>query len=209
MSTNQHYLWLKWVQKLQAIAQNGLTYTKDVFDKQRYEELQQIAAEIASQYSDAPQEKILHRFEHETGYATPKVDVRGAVFNDNKILLVQEKSDQLWSLPGGWVDIHESPSEAVIKENSEESGFSCKANKLIALYDMEHHEHPPQSAHIYKIIILCELIAGKPETSVETSDVRFFAEDNLPPLSIDRITYKQIKRIFEHKRNINLPTDFD
>lgn len=209
MSTHQQYYWLKWVQQLQAIAQTGLTYTKDVFDKQRFEAIQQIAAEMAAHFSEDPQEKILSLFQNEIGYATPKVDVRGVVFQEDKILLVQEKSDQLWTLPGGWVDIHDSPSEAVEKEIVEESGFICKAKKLLALYDMERHTHPPQVAHIYKLIILCDLIGGEPRTSIETSAVGFFAEDNLPPLSINRITGEQIKRIFVHKRDVNLATEFD
>lgn len=205
----QQYQWLKWVQQLQAIAQNGLTYTKDVFDQQRFEAIQQIAAEIAAHHSDVPQEKILTLFQKESGYATPKVDVRGAVFQQDKILLVQEKVDQLWTLPGGWVDIHDSPREAVEKEIVEESGYVCKAKKLLAVYDMERHAHPPQVAHIYKMIILCDLINGNPTTSIETTAVAFFDEHNLPALSINRITHDQIKRIFEHKRNMNLPTDFD
>ncbi len=209
MPFSEKHQWLKWVQQLQAIAQTGLTYTKDVFDKQRYKMIQQITAEIAANYSDVPQEKIISLFQNEIGYATPKVDVRGAVFQNDKILLAQEKSDQLWTLPGGWADIHESPSEVVEKEIREESGYICKAKKLIAIYDMEKHAHPPQAYHVYKLIILCELIDGKATTSIETSAVDFYSEDDIPPLSINRITIEQIKRIFEHKHNTHFATDFD
>jgi ADP-ribose pyrophosphatase YjhB (NUDIX family) len=209
MNQDTKYQWLKWVQQLQAIAQNGLTYTKDVFDQQRFEEIQKIAAEIAAHHSDYPHEKIVTLFQDQKGYATPKLDVRGAVFQDNKILLVQERSDQLWTLPGGWVDIHDSPSAAVEKEIVEESGYICKAKKLLSILDMNKHAYPPQMTHLYKIFILCEMTGGNPAVSIETMDVRFFAEDDIPPLSIKRTSTEQIKRMYEHKRNPNLPTDFD
>jgi ADP-ribose pyrophosphatase YjhB (NUDIX family) len=205
----QQYQWLKWVQQLQAIAQNGLTYTKDVFDKERFEAIQHLAAEIAAHHTDTPQHKIVNIFEDQTGYATPKMDVRGVVFQDNKILLVQEKSDQLWTLPGGWVDVHESPSTAVEKEIVEESGYICKAKKILALYDMNKHSYPPHSAHVYKLYILCELIGGEAATSIETTAVQFYEENNIPKLSLRRTTPEHIKQMFEHKRNPDFPTDFD
>ncbi len=207
--SGQQYQWLKWVQQLQAIAQNGLTYTKDVFDKERYKSIQHLAAEIGAHYSDIPQQKIANIFEDQIGYATPKLDIRGVVFQDNKILLVQEKSDQLWTLPGGWVDVNESPSTAVEKEIVEESGYICKAKKILALYDMNKHSYPPHSSHVYKLYILCELIGGEAKSSIETSAVRFYEEDNIPKLSLKRSTPEHIKRMFEHKSNPEFPTDFD
>jgi ADP-ribose pyrophosphatase YjhB (NUDIX family) len=192
-----------------AIAQNGLLFTQDVFDKERYLQIQKIAASILAEKSSCTFDKILELFNYERGYATPKLDARGAVFKDNKILLVKERSDQRWALPGGWVDINESPSEAVCKEILEESGFKTKAVKLMALLDKNKHAHPIQLPHTYKIFFICELISGKKKPSIETSEIEFFEQDKLPDLSLTRVTKSQIDRAFEHKENMALPTDFD
>ena len=192
-----------------AIAQNGLHFTQDVFDRERYIQIQKIAASILAEKSHLDFDKIIDLFREESGYATPKVDVRGAVFKDNKILLVKERSDERWSLPGGWVDINDSPSEAVCKEIFEESGFETKAIKLIALFDNNKHPHPPQLRHIYKSFFICELIGGKKTPSIETSAVDFFERDKLPELSLIRVLKSQIERAFEHKQDMTLPTDFD
>lgn len=192
-----------------AIAQNGLSFTKDVFDKERYQQIQNIAASILAEKSSFDFDKIIDLFHREKGYATPKLDVRGAVFKDDKILLVKERADGLWSLPGGWVDVNESPSEAVCKEIFEESGFKTKAIKLMALFDKNKHAHPIQLPHIYKIFFICELVGGQKKSSIETSDIDFFARDNLPELSLGRIIKSQIDRAFEHKEDMTLPTDFD
>ncbi len=192
-----------------AIAQNGLLFTNDVFDRERYAQIQKIAASILEEKSTLNSDLIMDLFSCEKGYATPKLDVRGAVFKDNKILLVKERSDQLWSLPGGWVDINESPSEAVCKEIFEESGFKTKAIKLMALYDKNKHSHPSQLPHTYKLFFICQLIGGEKKTSIETSEVEFFQQDQLPDLSLNRVVHSQIARAFDHFRDINLPTDFD
>lgn len=200
---------VNWISQLQAIAQNGLTFAKDPFDIERYQQLNSIAAEMASQLTEMPAEKILHLFDQEVGYLTPKIDVRGVVFQDSKILMVKETSDQCWSLPGGWVDVNESPSFAIEREIKEESGFDAKAIKLLALYDRLKHDHPYQLPHAYKCFIHCELMGGKAATSIETAEIDFFALDNLPKLSEGRVTKKQIARMFEHKKNPAWPTDFD
>lgn len=192
-----------------AIAQNGLLFTKDPFDKERYLQIKKIAASILAEKSTLSPDIIIDLFSCEKGYATPKVDVRGAVFKDDKILLVRERSDQLWTLPGGWIDINESPSEAVCKEILEESGFETKAIKLMALFDKNKHPHPPQLPHTYKVFFICELIGGEKKSSIETSEIDFFARDQLPHLSLNRVTETQIERAFEHIHHINLPTDFD
>ena len=201
--------WLEWAQKIQAVAQNGLTYTENAFDVERYKYLQEVAAEIITHHTNVEQSYLLDLFTKETGYATPKVDVRGAVFQENKILLVKERSDGCWTLPGGWADIGESPSESVVKEILEESGYHTRATKLIAVYDRDKQGHPPHPDYIYKLFFQCELIGGSASTSIETEDVGFFAEDNIPQLSLGRILPNQITRIFEHYRNPNLFTDFD
>ncbi|MEM7716363.1 MAG: NUDIX hydrolase [Cyanobacteria bacterium P01_A01_bin.68] len=201
--------WLEWAQKIQATAQNGLTYTKNVFDIERYQYLQELAAEIIANHTNVEQSYLQDLFNQETGYATPKVDVRGAVFQDNKILLVKERSDGCWTLPGGWADIGESPSESVVKEILEESGYHTKATKLIAVYDRDKQGHPPHPNYIYKLFFQCELIGGSASTSIETEDVGFFAEDNIPELSLGRILPNQITKLFEHYRNPSLAAEFD
>ncbi|NCT57894.1 MAG: NUDIX hydrolase [Legionella sp.] len=192
-----------------AIAQNGLLFTKDIFDKERYLQIQKIAASMLAEKSNLTSNKIIDLFSCEKGYATPKLDVRGAVFKDNKILLVKERSDQLWTLPGGWIDINESPSEAVCKEIFEESGFKTRAVKLMALFDKNKHVHPTQLPHTYKIFFICELIGGEKAASIETSEIDFFEKDNLPDLSLRRVIKTQIERAFVHREDMTLPTDFD
>jgi ADP-ribose pyrophosphatase YjhB (NUDIX family) len=203
--------WLEWAQKLQAIAQNGLTYSENPFDIDRFQQVQHVAAEMMAVHSTLEPMDILDLFKQEIGYATPKVDVRGAVFQDNKILLVKERFDGLWTLPGGYVDVGEPPSEAVEREVYEESGYQTRAVKLLALYDRNHprHNHPPFEYHIYKLFFRCELISGSPTNSIETEEATFFAEDEVPTLSLSRVVPDQIARLFEHYRNPNWPTDFD
>lgn len=201
--------WLIWVKELQALAQNGLTYGRDPYDHERYTALQKIAAEIAARYTEVPLPLIQKLFAQESGYATPKVDVRGVVLRNDRILLVRERSDGLWTLPGGWVDVNDAPSTAVEREVREESGYETRAVKLLALYDRNRHNHPPHAAHIYKLFFLCQLVGGSPMHSTETNGVDFFAEDQLPPLSTTRVTATQIARAFAHYRNPTWPTDFD
>ena len=204
-----NFQWLTWVRQIQAIAQTGLTYTKDVYDIERYHALSTLAAEIAAQHTDTPFTLIRDLFTAEVGHATPKVDVRAAVFCAEKILLVRERADGLWTLPGGWADVGESPSLAAVREAAEESGYQTRAIKLLALYDRDKHGHPPHPFHIYKLIFQCELLGGAPTQSEETDGVDFFAEHQLPPLSMGRVTAAQIVRLFAHYRNPHWPTDFD
>lgn len=200
--------WINWSQKIQAIAQNGLTYAKDKFDIERYKQLQNIAAEIISNHTNHSFKEVRDYITNEAGYATPKIDVRGVVFQDKKILMVKEKFDNLWTLPGGWADIHETPRENVEREVYEESGYIVHATRLLALYDRSKHGHEPEYPHhVYKLFFLCDIVGGKPKISIETSGVNFFDINNLPPLSIARITKKQIHRMVELL--VNNQTDFD
>ncbi|NPV57237.1 MAG: NUDIX hydrolase [Anaerolineae bacterium] len=203
------YKWLEWANKLQAISQNGLAYATNPFETQRCLEIQQIAAEIIAGHTHHAYQDILDLFGSEAGYATPKLDVRGVVFQDDAILLVREVADGGWTLPGGWVDIDESPREAVEKEVREESGYIVRATRLLAVYDRNKHPHPPYIHHIIKLFILCELIGGAPAESIETSGAVFFPQHAIPPLSIPRVTHDQIARMFEFHRSPTLPTDFD
>lgn len=203
--------WLSWAQKLQSIAQNGLFYSENPFDHDRYRQVQQVAAEIMATYADIQFDAVLELFQQETGYATPKVDVRGAVFQDDRILLVKERIDGGWTLPGGWVDVGEPPSLAIEREVFEESGYQTKAIKALMVVDRSHprHGHPPLPVQIYKLFFLCDLLGGTATESNETDGVGFFAEDEIPPLSLSRVVPSQITRLFEHYRNPDLPTDFD
>lgn len=201
--------WLAWAREIQAIAQSGLAFTQDQFDRERYERLRELASEIFAEHSNTPAEKIVKLFAEQCGYATPKVDVRGAVFRENRILLVREIHDGLWTLPGGWADVNESPASSVEREILEESGFQTRAMKIAAVWDRDRHGHDPHPFYSYKLFFLCELTGGTAQHSIETDGVNFFALDALPPLSLSRITPAQIRRMFEHHQNPALPTDFD
>lgn len=200
--------WIEWTKRLQAIAQNGLTYAKDKFDIERYKQLQEIASEIISNYTNHDFHEVQNYLNNETGYATPKIDVRGVVFKKDKILMVKDKADDRWTLPGGWADILQSPSENVEREVWEESGYKVKATRLQAVYDRNKHGHHPEDPkYVYKMFFLCEIIGGSPQTSIETSAVDFFGLNELPEISVTRVTDKQIRRMFELK-DIN-QADFD
>ena len=202
--------WLQWARQIQAIAQTGLHFASSEYDRERYQQLQTIAIQIFGEYSDTDVSTIRAVFDREHGYATPKVDVRGVVFAEQKILLVKERSDGLWTLPGGWADVNDSPSEAAEKEIREESGYIAKADRLLALFDRTRHPHLPAFPfHVYKLFILCRLTGGEAKTSYETTDVGFFAKDQVPPLSISRVTAQQIQFCFNQLQNPNAPAVFD
>ena len=201
--------WLDWSQRLQAIAQCGLTYTENPFEIERYHAVQQLAAEIMAAHSDLEMTQVRSLFEGQEGYATPKVDVRGVVFSNDAILLVKELRDNRWTLPGGWADIGDSPAEATEREVREESGYVVRATKLLACYDRNRHGHPPFVFHIYKLFFQCQLLGGQPANSAETSEARFFGQDEIPALSLPRVTPAQIDRFFDHYRHSDWPTDFD
>jgi ADP-ribose pyrophosphatase YjhB (NUDIX family) len=202
--------WLRWARELQAIAQNGLLFTKDVYDEERFEALRSIAAEIMAAGSGTPIDRIAGLFADQAGYATPKVDVRGVVFRDNELLMVREAQDGRWTLPGGWADPNESPAASVTREVFEEAGFKTRATKLLAIYDRATHGHEPRYAFtVYKLFVRCEIESGEPTPSHETLEVAFFPENQIPELSTARVTNGQIARCFEHLRRPELPADFD
>ncbi len=202
--------WLAWARALQSLTQNSLAYTNNPFNIERLQQIQQVAAEILADYAGEDMGKLHGLFADQSGYATPKVDVRGAVFRDNKILLVSENLDAgHWTLPGGWADVTDSPSEAVIREIREESGFEARPVKLAAVYDRNRRGHPPYFFSIYKFFFICDLTGGAAQNSIETSGVDFFGEHELPELSIARVTPEEIATLFDHYRHPELPTEFD
>jgi ADP-ribose pyrophosphatase YjhB (NUDIX family) len=203
--------WLRWARELQAIAQIGHTYSgENHFDRERYARVREIAAEMLAAGAGFDTSAVVRFFDAEEGYATPKVDVRGVVFQHGRLLLVREASDGLWTLPGGWADVNQSAGESVVREVHEESGFQTRALKLLAVLDRSRHEHTPTFPfHVYKLFVRCEIVGGRPETSAETTAVGFFDETDLPPLSVSRVTAGQIRRMFEHLRHPDWPTDFE
>ncbi|GGE21461.1 putative ADP-ribose pyrophosphatase YjhB [Aureimonas endophytica] len=204
--------WLTLARELQAIAQTGLAFTRDVYDRERYERLRGLASGLTGRLSEWPAALIEDLFVGESGYATPKVDVRGAAFDgEGRILLVREIADEgRWTLPGGWADVNLSPAENVVKEMREESGYEVAARKLAAVWDRTRQNHPPKVFSCCKVFFICDLVGGAPATSIETSEIGWFREDALPEdLSLARVLPGQLRRMFEHRRDPALPTDFD
>lgn len=198
---------IKIAKRIQAISQTGIRFTKDNFDKQRYEELRELSVQLTAQVTDAKLEKIRDLFTYEDGFQTPKVDIRAVVINDNKILLTKEKSDSKWSLPGGYADVNYSPSEIAVKEVFEETGLNVKVNRIIAIIDTNKHNFPTLEYHFYKIIILCDLIDGNLRGSDETEESSFFNFNNLPELSLKRNSNELIDLIKLKLKNITTYTD--
>ena len=201
--------WLRIAREVRAIAQTGLAFNADGFDHQRYQRLRELAALLMAQGSATEHESILELLRQEKGYATPKVDVRGAAFQDGRVLMVREISDGKWTLPGGWADVNQTAGECVVREIAEESGFTARALKLAAVYDYQKRNPSPHIDSIYKMFFICEIVGGAACASDETSEVAFFARHELPPLSLGRTTAAQIDRMFEHRDNPQLATEFD
>ena len=191
------YQWLDWAKRIQALSQSGLAFSKDIYDRERYEELQKISAEMIAAHSELDVAQVTSLFAKEVGYQTPKVDVRGVVFQDNQILLVKENEDEKWSLPGGFCDVGLSPSENIVKEIKEESGFDVRVVRLLAVFDKNKHPHPPEMYHYYKLFILCEITGGEAALGIETTNVQFFDQTTIPALSEQRNTDSQIQTMFE------------
>jgi len=195
------YQWLELARELQSIAQAGLTYSKDKYDLERFEQIKHLAKQVINEYAEMPLERIDTLLDLEKGYLTPKVDVRGVIFRGDKILLVQETADGKWSLPGGWADVGHTASEVVEKEVWEESGLNVKVTNLLAVLDKKCHPHPPDLYYAYKLFFLCKEIGGEMKKGMETLDVQFFALGELPELSTGRNTRGQIEMMFELRNN--------
>lgn len=200
--------WIEWAKELQSIAQAGLTYGKDSYDKERYQRIRDISAEILSEYTDIPTEKIKTLFCNESGYQTPKIDTRAAVFDDNKILLVHE-ANGTWSLPGGWCDIDCSPADNTIKEVKEESGLDVTVDMIISVQDRDKHNSPKYAYSITKIFYLCSLIGGNFIPNIETTGFEWFSLENLPELAEEKCNSEQIAMCFDAYHSENWKTQFD
>ncbi|USD43214.1 NUDIX hydrolase [Vibrio sp. SCSIO 43135] len=194
--------WFSWVKRLQAISQTGQAYSKDKFDLERFDELASISHQMLAALADAPVSKVENLFIPESGYPTPKVDLRAGVIKDNKILLVREREDNCWTLPGGWADVCETPSQGIIREAYEESGFNVSNPKLVAIKDRDSHPYVPKyPQHIYKMFFLCTFESGVPTSNIEISDIDFFDLGNLPELSKSRVLRDDIELMFKHFNN--------
>jgi ADP-ribose pyrophosphatase YjhB (NUDIX family) len=205
---NQPSKWIDWAREIFSLSQSGITYSENQYDIERYKRLQEITAEMIASASNISKETVLDSFSMQAGYITPKVDVRGAVIREGKILLIQERADGNWAMPGGWADLGNSPASVAEREVWEESGFRVKAEKVVAVIDANRIE-PFEFYHAYKLIFLCRLLEGEPRTSHETLAVDFFDPDHLPPLSIYRTNETMLREVFAHVKNPDRPTAFD
>jgi ADP-ribose pyrophosphatase YjhB (NUDIX family) len=217
MQSPQIPQWLTWAREIEAIAQTGLHFSSEhidpeqdrEYDQQRYSRLIEIASEIYEKHSQIEKTRYIESFNAEQGYATPKIDVRAAIFEENKILLVQEKVDHSWSMPGGFADVNELPSKMIEREVFEESGIIAKAKKVVGIFDANHDREPLAVHHAYKIIYLCEITGGLLRGSNETVSSRFFPVDELPVFSETRTDLRHIWEAYQHILDPNRPAFFE
>ena len=195
--------------RLLALSQTGLHFSAEEYDRERYREIGDIATRLLELQSNVAADAVRQAWFVEDGYATPKVDVRGAIFRDNRVLLVRERVDGKWTVPGGWADVNDAPSSAILKEIEQESGFTARVLKLAAIYDRNKRNHPAYLFHSWKLFFVCEITGGEARTSYETTAVEFFPLDALPELSTGRSNAEQIRRMHQHHLDPTLPTEFD
>jgi len=201
--------WLEWARRIQAIAQTGLNHTQGDYDRMNYEQLMRVAADMLQRGAGLNPEESLPLFKVQPGYATVKVDVRGAVIRQGRLLLVKERADGRWTMPGGWADVGDLPSQSVEREIREEAGIEARVNRVVGVWDANREGRPMEFYHAFKIVFLCKDLGGEPHTSVETSDVGFFDFDKLPELSTHRTGPGHIAEIRAHLADPNRPAYFD
>jgi ADP-ribose pyrophosphatase YjhB (NUDIX family) len=203
--------WLLWAREVQAAAQTGLAFAGNPYEIERYEALQALAARMMAEAAGEDYALVHSAFSAQKGYATPKVDVRAALFRDNEVLLVSENSDGgRWTLPGGFADVNSSPSDNAIREMEEEAGFVVKTTKLVGVWDRDKRGHTkPYPFHIYKLFFLCDFVGFCEKSNLETGDPKWFPVDQLPELSMDRTHPWHIERLYAHYRDPTLATEFD
>jgi ADP-ribose pyrophosphatase YjhB (NUDIX family) len=201
--------WLQWAQEIQALSQTGLAFSTIPYDVERYTRLAEIAAEIVAGHTSLIPGEVLQDFAAQAGYATPKVDVRCAVIHQGQILLVQERVDGRWCMPGGWADVGDLPSETAVREVREESGFHVVARKLAGVFDANRGGRPLSLYHAYKLVFLCDLVGGEARPSHETLAAGFFSFDNLPPLSSNRTNARHLDEVRAHLQDPTRPAAFD
>jgi ADP-ribose pyrophosphatase YjhB (NUDIX family) len=201
---------LEYAKRIEALSQIGLTYSPNPYDLERYTELKEISFKLMALVTQLSVEKLQIHFDDKKEYITPKVDVRAVVFNEaNEILLVKESADGHWSLPGGWADIGYSPREVAVKEVREETGLAVRSTRLLAVLDKSKHPHPPALEYAYKIFVECQPLSGQLGGSFDILDCGWFTQDNIPPLSLERITHEQIDLMFDYRKDPELPVSLD
>lgn len=200
--------WLDWAKELQFIAQAGLTYSKDLYDIERFQRIRDLSAEIMADYSGMPVNIVKDLFCNEVGYQTPKLDTRAAIFKDDKILLVKERNGA-WSLPGGWVDVLETVKSNAEKEVREEAGLEVKATRIIALHDKNKHNTKPFAYNVLKVFVECEVVCGSFRENIETVESRYFSKDELPELAEEKNTAEQVLMCFAAHNNPDWKVGFD
>lgn len=208
LNMNRNECWLNWIVELQSLAQAGLTYGRDVYDLERYTRIREISAQMLSDLSQLPVEQVRKLFCNESGYQTPKIDTRAAIFKDDCILLVQENNGK-WSLPGGWCDVNVSVGENTVKEVREEAGLHVIAERIIAIQDRAKHNQPPYAYGICKIFVQCRAVGGEFLPNIETLQSGYFSENDLPQLAEEKNTREQIRMCFEAYRDTDWKTQFD
>jgi ADP-ribose pyrophosphatase YjhB (NUDIX family) len=204
--------WLHWVRALQGVAQAGLTWSENAFDRARYEQVRGVAAEIAAAVAGLPVQAVADAFSADVGHPTPKVDVRGAVFDrEGRVLLVRELSDGLWTLPGGWADPGDTPSVTIAREVREESGYAVRTTRLVAVHDRDRRNRIPLAHSVYKLFFLCERLGEAPvsEHDHEISELGWFDPFDPPALSIGRVVPEQLALVARHHADPTLPAEFD
>lgn len=201
--------WIEWATEIQSIAQAGLTFSDNHYDRDRYIQLRKLAVEIMHEYTEIPDEKLVDLFAGETGYQTPKVDIRSAVFMDDKILMAREKIDGKWSLPGGWADVNTTVSESAVRECQEEAGAKVVPERIIAIHTANRQNNFIYPYTIYKIFVQCRLVEWEFKENTETLGSMFFGLDELPELSTERNSFEQIRMCFEAGRSDRFETIFD
>lgn len=210
MTAEQTPQWLLWAREVQALAQTGKEYTRNEFDQQRYQRLSEIAAEIMAEHTQLSLPEVVAEFDLQKGYATPRVDVRAAVFREGALLMVNERMDGSWAMPGGWADVGDVPSEAAERETWEEAGFKVRTTRVVGVYDANRIPGHMALYHAFKLIFLCEIISGEARPSMETLDVQFFQRDEIPEDKLrSRTTLRQIEDAFAVHADPDLPTVFD
>ncbi len=208
-TANRQPDWLNWGRTLQALAQTGLTYAENPFDRDRYQRLYVVSQEIFAMHTGLAATTLEQWFTVQPGYATPKVDVRAACFRDGRLLMVRERSDGGWCLPGGWADVGDAPSAAAAREVYEEAGFTCVPRKVVGVFDANRGGEPFSAFHAYKLIFLCTLTGGEARPDHEILEVGFFERDARPPLSGFRTTPAHFAECFAHLDDPQRPTAFD
>jgi ADP-ribose pyrophosphatase YjhB (NUDIX family) len=201
--------WLAWARRLAALAQSGNAYATDPFDRERYDEILLIAAGMVARLGQVPPAAVADLYLPQAGYATPKIDLRAAVVDGERLLMVRERSDGGWALPGGWGDVNESAREGIEREVREEAGLDVLVTGLVGVYDRDRWGHPPMPFSIYKVVLRCEAVGGVLAAGSETSDAAFFAEAEVPRLSATRLSRELLARVFAHVRDPGLPADVD